>query len=253
MKKLCVCIFSLLLFSCGIMVTHIENIGNYTPMEIAVIHDPHFIFDQGLRINSQILNSDFLKRTLVMNEYYTVETSQISVFTNVPPPGKIGNYTSSVGKRFDFYKDETLLYKFEIVTESFLRINSNGSTSGTSREYIRIINEEHALITEIWPGAMNASIYIDINDELIGNLIITRYRSRSANQSPNTRWRYHTGFAIELNGKEYGILAFYPQPNLYKNNEFPEILDEKTEDKIILYIFMAYKRLFQVDEVFARR
>ena len=88
----------------------------------------------------------------------------------------------------------------------------------------------------------NEDIYFDVFDEDIGNFVIRQYKSRSANQSPNSRWKYHTGFIIEVDGEEYGILAFYPNPKLYKNNGFKKLNDEEMEDKIILYIFMAYER-----------
>jgi len=95
----------------------------------------------------------------------------------------------------------------------------------------------------------NVDIYFSVFDEDIGNLAIRQYRSRSANQSPNSRWQYQTGFIIEIDGEEYGILAFYPYPRLYKNNGFDKTINERIEDKIILYIFMAYEGFNREDDV----
>ena len=235
------------------MVTYIRNIENYTPLEIIVVDNSLFTFEQGIRFNPGVLRRDYRKKTLIMNEYYTVETSQISVFTNVPPQGRAGIYNSLVGKRFNFYKNGTLLYRFEIVTDSLIRVSANDRSIGTFRKFIRVINDDYTIKNEIEPNAPNALIYFDVTDEKIGNLVIKQYRSRSANQSPNSRWDYQTGFIIEVNGEEYGVLAFFPKPRLYKNNNFMEINDVRKESRIILYIFMAYKRLNQNDDVFVRR
>jgi hypothetical protein len=211
----------LFLFGCSTLITHIENVDNYTPFEI-------------------------------MNEYYIVETDKISFFTNVPPKGQFGTYKSSVGGRYEFFHGETSLYKFEIVTDSFIRTYPNGNSTGNWKKFIRILDNDNIIQTEIEPNMPNVDIYFSLYDKDIGNITIRQYRSRSANQSPNSRWQYQTGFIIEINGEEYGILAFYPGPKLYKNNIFSNDIDKNIEAKIILYIFMAYERFNREDNIYSR-
>jgi hypothetical protein len=207
----------------------------------------------GIRIQTEIFDKNFQNKRLIMDEYYIVEKSKISVFTNVPPKDRSGIYNSSVGGRYDFCKGETSLYEFEIVTDSVISVYKNGSSMGDSKNFIRIINNENIVQTEIKPNMPNVDIYFSVFDEDIGNLTIRQYKSRSANQPPNSRWQYQTGFIIEIDNEEYGILAFYQYPRLYKNNNFNKIIDENIEDKIILYIFMAYERFNREDNIFIRQ
>ena len=260
MKKLLLSITTVLsLFSCGTLITHIENIDNYTQFEITVPDNSLIASGKsGVRIQTEIFDRNFQNKRLIMDEYYIVETDNISIFTNVPPKGQSGTYNSFVGGRYEFFKGETNLYKFEIVTDSFITVFSNStsinSTSiGDWRKFIRIIDNENTIQTEIEPNMPNVDIYFSVFDEEIGNLVIRQYRSRSANHSPNSRWQYQTGFIIEIDGEEYGILAFYPYLRLYKNNGFDKTINEKMEDKIILYIFMAYEGFNREDDVFIRQ
>ena len=254
MKKICFYIIAFLLFGCGTLETHIENIDDYSRKEMILPSNALFRSGQsGIRMHPEVFNRNYQKKTLILNGYYTVETGPIAVFSNVPPPGRSGIYNSSVGGRYDFFKEDVFLYRFEIVTDSIINIHANDSATGISRSFIRVLNEDNSVKMEIEPNMPNSEVYFAVNDDDIGSLVVKQYRSRSANQSEDSRWRYHTGFIIEINGNEYGILAFYPNPGFYQNNLFNEIMNEQKEDKIILYIFMAYKRLFQEEDIFIRR
>lgn len=118
MKKLLFCALVLLLFSCKTLETHIENIDNYEPLEMAVPNNALVVFGKsGIRIQSETLDRDFQKKTLVMGEYSLVETGEIAVYVNVPPKGESGTYRSSVGGNYRFYKGESCLRQFDIVTD----------------------------------------------------------------------------------------------------------------------------------------
>ena len=250
--KMIIVVMLLLLFSsCGSMITYIENVDNYTSIPFIEPDNSLITIDNSrIHLQPEILHRNFETITLILNDYYTIETERINIFTSVPPEGRVGNYRSSVGRRYNFHKGDELIYRFEIITNSYIVINENGSQTAASRRYIRIINEYNFTETQIEPYTINDAIYFELFDEEIGNFVIRDYKSRSANQSPNSRWRYHTGFLIEIDNEEYGILAFYPDPIFHKNNSFAINIDEQIENKIMLYIFMAYIRYTQEENIF---
>jgi hypothetical protein len=253
MNKTFFCIIALLLFSCKTLETYIENINNYEQIELVVPDNSLITFGKsGIHIQNEVLGKNFQKKTLIMDEYFLVETGQISVFTNVPPKGKSGSYHSSVGGKYNFYKKDLCLTQFEIVTDSTITVFSNDLSIGNSERYILIRNNDGSMETRITPNATNSEIYINIFDESTGNIAIKKYESRSANQPSDSPWKYQTGFIIEINYEEYGILAFYPNLIFYKNNTFEENIDEETKDKIILYIFMAYESFNRNDDIFKK-
>jgi hypothetical protein len=242
-KKLVICIIALLLFSCSTLETHIENVDNYTQIEM-IVPDNAFITSgkSGIRIQSEVLDKNIRNIRLIMDEYHIMETDRYSTSTKASLNGMPNIYNHSVIGKYYFYKGGTSIYKFEIVTDTLVGSENNGTSLEFRKHLIRIINNENKVQTEIETNAPNVDTYFSLFDKDIGNLTIKQYRSRSANQSPNSRWQYQTGFIIEVDGEEYGILAFYPNPKLYKNNGFKKISDKNIEDKIILYIFMTYER-----------
>lgn len=252
MTKILFCVIALILCSCNTLETYIENIDNYEETEMVVPNNSLIVFGKsGIHIQSEVLNKNFQKKVLVMGEYTLVETDQVSVFTNVPPKGESGSYHSSVGGKYNFYKGDICLNQFEIITDSVI-IVFNSSSIGSSQKYILIKNDDDPMKTRITPNAKNSELYINIFDKSIGNIAIKKYESRSANQSSHSPWKYQTGFIIEINYEEYGILAFYPRPKFYKNNMFEADIDEETKDKIILYTFIAYESFNRDDDVFVK-
>jgi len=216
------------------MKTHIKNIENYTQFEVAIPDNSIFDKDQSnTHIFSNTLISNLPQKTLIMGEYFTIATDLIYTIINVQdpvhPPGRPGFNQYLIGIRYNLYQNEMLLYRFEIVSDSH-------------RKFIRLIDESNAIVGEIVPTS-NLEIYFAITDDKIDDFVIKNYRSKVA----VGHWGYHTGFIIEINGEEYGILAFYPNLRLYKNKTFTGIIDEEQERRIILYTFMAYKRLKQPD------
>jgi hypothetical protein len=196
----------------------------------------------GIRIQPEVLDRNIRNTRLIMDEYRIVETDRYSTFTKASLNGMPIIYNHSVIGKYNFYKGGTSIYRFEIVTDTLAGSEINGISLEIRKNLIRIMNNENKVQTEIEANAPNVDTYFSLFDKDIGNLTIKQYRSRSANQPPNSRWQYQTGFVIEIDGEEYGILAFYPSPKLYKNNGFKKISDENIEDKIILYIFMTYER-----------
>jgi hypothetical protein len=234
-------IIALLLVSCKTMETYVEEVNAYyVPVKIDVSNVTLFAFGK-----------NFKKKTLAMNEYYLIEDSQISDFSDVPPKGRSGTYHSSVGGRYSFFKENECLSQFEIVTESVITVLSSKFSIGDSQKYIRIKDENGIIKRKIKPKGFNSDIYINLYDEKIGNVGIEKYESRSANQAPDSPWKYYTGFMIKIDGQEYGILAFYQKPQFYRKIEFPGDMDEEARDKIILYILMAYASFTRNDTVFA--
>jgi hypothetical protein len=220
-------------------------------MRVVVPDNAFVTFDKsGVHIHSEVFGKNFQKKALVMGEYVLVETGQISVFINVPPEGKSGTYRSSVGGKYDFYKGDLCLNRFEIVTDSVITTFSNGLSTGSSQKNIFTRNNDGSLKAKVVPNEKDAEIYINIIDEIAGNIAIKKYESRSANQPSDSPWKYQTGFSIEVNYKEYGILAFYPLPKFYKNTTFEEKISEETTNKIILYMFMAYESFNRHDTIF---
>ena len=136
MYRLIIVIMPILLFfnSCGTMITYIENIDNYTAQQFIVPDNSLIILDDSrIRLQSEILHRNFETITLIMNEFYTIETERINIFSSVPPEGETGAYNSSVGRRYNFYNGEELLYRFEIITNSYIVIHRNGSQTAASR------------------------------------------------------------------------------------------------------------------------
>ncbi|MHB9292977.1 hypothetical protein Holit_02094 [Hollandina sp. SP2] len=248
-------ILTILLVSCKTLETYVANVNAYyEPVEIDIPGNALFSFDKnGIHMHSEIFDNNFKKKTLIMNEYYLIEDNQISDFSNVPPKGGSGVYHSSVGGEYSFFKENIYLSQFEIVTESTVTFFSNGFSIGSSQKYIRIRDENGIVKNEIKLNALNSDIYINLHDEKIGNVEIGKYESRSANQPSDSPWKYYTGFIIKLNGEEYGIFAFYPKPKFYKKNEFSGDMNEEIEDKIILYIFMAYESYNRNDDIFTKQ
>jgi hypothetical protein len=238
------------------METRINNIENYTQVEIIIPDNSIFATEQyTIPINSNIFDNIFPQKTLIMGEYFTMATELISITIDVPPPDlppvrpirppgpphvRPGTYQYFLGVRYNFYKDEMLLYRFEIIAVP--SDNDKSYSPVNYRKLIRIIDDNSETVGEIEPTP-DIETYFGINDDRIGDLVIKKYRSKIA---PG-HWGYHTGFIIEVNNKEYGILAFYPNLRLYKNNEFMGIFDNIQERRVILYTFMAYKRLKQPD------
>jgi hypothetical protein len=244
----------IVLVSCKTLETYIADTdAYYEPTEISIPDNALFSFDKNKTgMHPEIFDKNFKKQTLVMNGYYLVEDNQISNFSDVPPKDSSGVYHSSVGGKYSFFKENTRLSQFDIVTESAITVFSNGLSTGRSQKYIRIRDENGIVKSEIKPGAPNSDIYIHLSDEEIGNVEIGKYESRSANQAANSQWKYYTGFIIRLNDEEYGILAFYPKLKLYKKIEFFGDMNEEIEDKILVYIFMAYESYNRNDDVFAK-
>jgi hypothetical protein len=235
-------IIALFFVSCKTMETYVEDLdAYYVPVKIDISNVTLFVFEKNLK-----------KKTLAMNEYYLIEDSQISDFSNVPPKGRSGTYHSSVGGKYSFFKGDVCLGQFEIVTESVITVFSGGFSIGSSQKYIRLKDERGIIKREIKPEERNSDIYINLYDEKIGNVGIEKYESRSANQAPDSPWKYYTGFMIKIDGREYGILAFYQKPHFYRKIEFPGDMDEEARDKITLYMFMAYESFNRNDTVFAR-
>jgi hypothetical protein len=255
MRKIFDCIIiTILLVSCKTLETYIANVNAYyEPIEIDIPSNALFSFDKnGVHIHSEIFDKNFKKKTLIMNEYYLIEDNQISDFSGVPPKGSSGVYHSSVGGKYSFFKENICLSQFEIVTESTIIVFSNGFSTGSSQKYIRIKDENGVVKSEIKLNALNSDIYINLSDEEIGNVEIEKYESRSANQPSDSPWKHYTGFIIKLNGEEYGILTFYSKPKFYKKIEFYDDTNEKIEDKIIFYIFMAYESFNRNDYIFTK-
>jgi hypothetical protein len=229
MKKLLLSITALFLFNCATLVTHIENIDNYTQFEI-IVPSSHFSFP-GSR-----------NKMLIMGDYNIVKTNKITFSADEVSYTLNGqSYSSSVDGRYEFLKGETCLYKFEIITDKSIKKVSSVVSIENRRRFIRLINNDAAVKNKIELDALNADIFLSVSDEDIGNLTISRYRSGNANSSQNSNWQYETGFIITIDDEEYGILAFYPKPKLYRNNRLNKIIDENFEDKVILYILMAYE------------
>jgi hypothetical protein len=245
MKKLAICITALLLFSCSTLETYIENVDNYTQIDMTVPNNALITSEKtGIRIQPEVLDKDVRNTRLIMDEYRIVQTDQISDSFEVAIDILPAIYTRSIGGRYDFYKGKTNLYKFEIVTNTLIGSrNYAGKSSEIRKHLIRIIDDKNKVQNEIETNAPNIDIFFSAVDEDIGNLTIRQYKSRSASQPSNSRWKYHTGFIIEVDNEEYGILAFYPHPKLYKNNGFKKVINDSVEDKIILCVFMAYERL----------
>jgi hypothetical protein len=253
MKKIPGCVIAaIVLTGCYTMETYIADLSAYhEPIEIDIPGSTLFTFDKsGMHIHWEIFDKNFKKKTLVMDEYYLIEDSQIADFSGVPPKGSSGLYYSSIGGKYSFFKENLCLGQFEIVTESTIIVFSNSSSIGSSQKYIRI-TDKNDIKREIKPNALNADIYLYVYDEEIGGVEIVKYESRSANQPADSPWKYHTGFIIKINGEEYGILAFYQKPQFYQRIEFSGGMDEKTPDKILLYMFMAFESFNRNDDVFA--
>lgn len=255
MRKMVNCIImTMLLVSCKTLETYVANTdAYYEPIEIDIPGNALFTFDKnGIHMHFEIFDKNFKKKTLVMNEYYLIEDSQISDFSDAPPKGSSGVYHSSVGGKYKFFKENICLSQFEIVTESIITVFSNGFSIGSSQKYIRIEDKSGIIKSEIKLNELNSDIYINFYDEEIGNVGIEKYESRSANQPTDSPWKYHTGFIIKINSEEYGILAFYQKPKFYQRIEFFGAMDEEIRDKIILYIFVAYESFNRNDDVFTK-
>ncbi|MDR2176710.1 MAG: hypothetical protein LBP20_01560 [Treponema sp.] len=256
MKKMLGCILmAIVLVGCKTLETYITDVdAYYEPIEINIPGNALFTFDKsGIHTHFEILDKNFKKRTLVMNEYYLIEDSQIYDFSGVPPKGSSGVYHISVGGEYSFLKESVCLGQFEIVTESTITVFSNDSSIGSSQKYIRIKDENGIIKREIKPNEINSDIYINIYDDEIGRVGIEKYESRSANQPSDSPWKYYTGFIIRINSEEYGILAFYPKPKFYKKIEFFSDMDEEKEDKIVLYMFIGYESFNRNDDIFTNQ
>jgi hypothetical protein len=241
MKKIPFYIFTLLvLCSCVTLETHIENKdAYYAPIAITIPENTLFTFDAfGIHIHPEVFNKHFEKKTIIMNDYFLREDSTIS---NLPPEGSSGFYVTSVRGRYSFYKRALCLAQFEIVTESTLFIFTNGSSIGTSKRYIRTIDSNGTILKEIILDAPNSDSYMQVQDELLGTIVMGKYESRSEHQAPDSLWKYHTGFTIWINAEEYGIIALYKKPKVYLKTSYHDALDEKAKDQMVLYIFMVYE------------
>jgi hypothetical protein len=196
---------------------------------------------------------NFPQKTLIMGEYYTIATEIIYNIFNVEMPvrlpGRPGFHKHIIGVRYNFYKDEMLLYRFEIISVPNARVNSNIYPTRNyrgNRKLIRVLDGNNLIVGEIEIIPNNEN-YFAIYDDKIDDLVIIIYRTMVAPE----QWLNCAGFIVEVNGKEFGILSFYPNLIFYKNNELMDIIDEEQERRIILYTFMAYKRLKQ-PEIFGR-
>lgn len=187
-----------------------------------------------------------------MGDYYLLETEQIAIYSNVPPKGKAGAYNSVVGGKYEFYKANIRLNQFDIITDSKITVFGNGSSIGDWEKYIRIKDEKDKIITIIKTNMANSEIYFNLFDQDAGNIVIKNYFSRSANAPQDSPYKFHTGFLVEINNKEYGVLALHPRPQFYKKIIFNGNMNEKTEDKIILFILTAYEAFKRNDDVFAK-
>ena len=243
------------LLGCKTVITYIENVADYEIFEIIVPNNSIIVSgDSGLRLQTEVHDKNFKNKKLIMNDYYIVENEKISNISNLKKLSGYIEYDSTVGGRYEFYKGEICLYNFNIVTEA-VGVNQSRSTTAVNFAegitFIRIFNDDNTVQVEITPNLPPNEIYFSIYDSDIGNFIIKRYKSRSANESPNSPWQYHTGFIIEIDNEEFGILAFYPNPKFYKKKSFNRNINENIMDKIILYFFIAYEEMFnRKDDVF---
>jgi hypothetical protein len=246
MKKAFFYILLMLVCSCVTLETHIENRdAYYKPIPITIPANTLFTFDKGgIHIHPEILDTHFEHKTLVMGNYFLRADTEIA---HIPPNGSKGLYHASMKRSYSFYKGPLCLAQFELVTESRFFIFTNGSSIGSSKRYIRTIASNGIITKEITLNVPHADSYMNVQDVQLGQVVIGKYESRSEQQAPESPWKYHTGFTIQINAEEYGILALYSNPQLYIRIGYSTVLDEKAQDQIVLYIFMAYESFKQYD------
>jgi hypothetical protein len=202
-KHLFLAAIILSLFGCTTLETYIENGENNYKMT-AIERKNVFIFGEEFRMGNYRL------------AYNGNSSSK-------------GNNFKETTRKYTFYKGAAPLYGVEIVKVEEQDILSAIIGLVTIKRSIRIIYD-NGIKTEYPIG--NELSYIAFQDENIKALSITYYQSKNKNDLEHD-WTYTTGFNVALNGKEYGVISFYPSA-LYLKNE------NTMQDKIALYVLSAY-------------
>jgi hypothetical protein len=218
MKSIYILVIALVLSGCTTLGTYIEN-AEYDYTNVPVTFKPTLLI-----FGEQFIIGDY---SLV----YKGNTDHGAVRT------LLGDETTT-GRKYVFYKNNVRLYDVEIVKqERAIQLSESATLYTGLKRYIRIVDrnrvrKEYAITSE------QQLPYITFQDDAAeddatGTVTFTNYQSRNKNDL-DYDWNYNTGFNIQVNGEEYGILAFYPV-SLYiraGNNDVPE--------QLALYILTVY-------------
>jgi hypothetical protein len=212
-KNIYIFLIVLVLSGCVTVETYVENAAhNYTIVPITrkptlLIFGEQFIIGDYRLVNKGI--TDQGKITSLLGEETTTS------------------------RKYVFYKNNDRLYDVEIIKwERGVQLGESATLYTGLKRYIQIV-DRNRVKKEYDITSEQQSPYITFQDDTTGTVTITNYQSRNKN-APEYDWNYDTGFSIQVNGNEYGILAFYP-PSLYVrtgNNDVPEHL--------ALYTLAAY-------------
>jgi hypothetical protein len=186
-----------------------------------------------------VVDGFFKNRTLSFNEYSLVHRRDTGETDR--DRGRDRGRGAGVNRQsaeYYFYNKGELLYRVELMEETLTIFGLDMIQSYLRYQQPGGPTIEYRLDTMRSSGRSE----LTFNDELIGTLVVSSYRSRNGNALDKDH-EYNTGLRVDLNGEEYAILTYYRNPQLYLRINHPALINSSPEvqTRVMLYILALYE------------
>jgi hypothetical protein len=182
----------------------------------------------------------FLQQSLALGDYSLVFDRAINNKEDLPNFNLLDLFftdkSTFSGGKYAFYREKAKLCDVYIYQKSNMT-TKNGMTAGTSSRYIEVVKGQNDVQKYEIVSQLGSDVFLSVND---GTNVINIENYYNPNSKQGSIFKPLTGYKITVNGKEYGILAFYRTPVLYELKT-ALIKDTALKDDVTLYVLASWE------------